>query len=256
MTTAIVPISKTKLYLAWLEIEAGQTTHKTASGKDVTVNRDKDGRFATSPDSKDSKSQETKENRIIREYATAKTEEQVNEAITKRVIYRPPAEFMGKKEPGRLTQESVKFLKKHNYEIEIVLDDPETGFTAFALKSKDPGKTMLAFTGSNDVNDWRNNVQGEVGRVQFEANKKDIEKAIKKLKQETGEDKIQLSGHSLGGALAQITASEFPEDVSVVRTYNSPKVDITTAKKFITTTEAKKTRAAESCSLRQRGRYC
>lgn len=154
------------------------------------------------------------------EFDRATSPDQIREVLTKRVVYQSAAKLEGKQTKGFLEKNHIKVLK--------TFDDPATGFSAAAFDVD--GMVQLTFTGTNDNTDWDNNFKGEIGRTQFDANKKDIEKFLKE--QNAQGIKPAISGHSLGGALAQIVASEYPDSISSVTTYNSAGILRSTAQKI------------------------
>ena len=91
---------------------------------------------------------------------------------------------------------------------------------------------VVAFRGT-DMNDFSEAVVDllvdldprGVGYQQWEVNKKIIQKNLTKLQLQFGK-KIVLVGHSLGGALAQITGANFPSLIREIVTFQSPAVNI------------------------------
>lgn len=224
------------------EIEAANAKEYDAPWlkENKTVMRDNSGQFASrsanaindDPIRLSVESLKTEEARqLAQDIDFAKTPEAINEVVTKRIAYLNPQEVMGNESMSEKTQYGLQFLADKGIEVKDVLNDPETGFNAFGVKNKD-GTRQLVFTGSNDQKDWdQNKWDNEVGRTQFEANKDDIQAILESAIAESGQ-KSRVSGHSLGGALAQITASEFPEMISKVDVYNSASISTETATKY------------------------
>ncbi|MEM9121501.1 MAG: DUF4157 domain-containing protein [Cyanobacteria bacterium P01_F01_bin.56] len=80
---------------------------------------------------------------------------------------------------------------------------------------------VIAFEGSKEILDWIEDANAEgIGAKQFQKSKRLIEKEIVNLG-----GKVDVTGHSLGGALAQITAATFPQNVSKVITFQAPGID-------------------------------
>lgn len=170
--------------------------------------------------------------RLANDLSFVETPEQLDEAITKRIAYLDPQEVEGGVDRSEKTQWALDFLDSKGLEVSTVLNDPSTGFNAYGISSKDKKEQKLVFTGSNDEKDWEQNKHdSEVGRTQFEANRKQIKDFLVRSLKESGR-KAQVTGHSLGGALAQITVSEFPELISAATIYNSASITKDTAKKF------------------------
>ena len=84
--------------------------------------------------------------------------------------------------------------------------DKDTGSSGTAFKDKDTGEVILAYTGTNLDNDkWNDAVKTDFGRIALGLGNGHIDPARKfyeKIRAEYGDD-IILTGHSLGGNLAQ-----------------------------------------------------
>jgi len=84
--------------------------------------------------------------------------------------------------------------------------DKDTGSSGTAFKDKDTGEVILAYTGTNLDNDkWNDAVKTDFGRIALELGDDHVDPARKfyeKIRAEYGDD-IILTGHSLGGNLAQ-----------------------------------------------------
>ena len=84
--------------------------------------------------------------------------------------------------------------------------DKDTGSSGTAFKDKDTGEVILAYTGTNLDNDkWNDAVKTDFGRIALGLGNGHIDSARKfyeKIRAEYGDD-IILTGHSLGGNLAQ-----------------------------------------------------
>jgi hypothetical protein len=95
-------------------------------------------------------------------------------------------------------------------------------------------KPILAFRGTDFslnfrevIADWKTNLglqqtEGldQIGEAQFHSNQALIEKIIDGFS-----EKVIVTGHSLGGALAQITACAYPDRVSRIVTFQSPGIN-------------------------------
>ena len=84
--------------------------------------------------------------------------------------------------------------------------DKDTGSSGTAFKDKDTGEVILAYTGTNLDNDkWNDAVKTDFGRIALGLGNGHVDPARKfyeKIRAEYGDD-IILTGHSLGGNLAQ-----------------------------------------------------
>ena len=84
--------------------------------------------------------------------------------------------------------------------------DKDTGTSGPAFKDKDTGEVILAYTGTNLDNDkWNDVVKTDFGRIALGLGNGHVDPARKfyeKIRAEYGDD-IILTGHSLGGNLAQ-----------------------------------------------------
>lgn len=124
-------------------------------------------------------------------------------------------------------------LSQFGYQIDQQFSDSKTGFQALGLTSTTPGKPpVLVFRGINDATDdvAVSDAKG-IGVTQYEANKAAVAAWIAKVTQATGQ-KPDLIGHSLGGALTQLAATDFYNQIGNVVTFNSPGVSDATATKF------------------------
>lgn len=91
-------------------------------------------------------------------------------------------------------------------------------------------RPVLAFRGTNDLKDLIDDLRPEgVGAMQLATNEGLIANALVTLQ---GHDKgVAVTGHSLGGALAQMVAARFPDLVSKVVTFQSPGIPAAMATK-------------------------
>ena len=118
------------------------------------------------------------------------------------------------------------------YKIDQTFVDPTTGFQAVGLTSLTPNKpTVLVFRGTDEaIDDVANSDPNGIGANQFTANKAAIGAWLTKVGTPTV--KPDIVGHSLGGALAQLTAAEFTSAIGNVVTFDSPGVNTATATQF------------------------
>ncbi len=146
---------------------------------------------------------------------------------------------------GRLRPQVEALLDQQGYAINQVFDNPNTSFQALALRSKDGSKPpVLVFQGSAasgnsaDVGDFATNADPRgVGFSQFFANKQVIQAWLITI---THDQKLNpqglkpdVTGTSLGGALTQWTASEFPTLINSAISFQSTGIAQDAAHKFI-----------------------
>lgn len=121
-------------------------------------------------------------------------------------------------------------LSQIGYKIDQSFDDPSTGFHAVGLISTKPDQPpILIFRGLNDDKD--NLAVGDkiaIGFNQFSVNKTALQNWLTQVTQDTTKNPNRLPpdllGHSLGGALAQITTAEFTSLMGNLVTFNSPGI--------------------------------
>jgi serralysin len=153
----------------------------------------------------------------------------IYETIAKRLVYFP--------NPTQNSQ-AVAFLNATGYQVDRTFDDPTTGFQALALTSVTPDKPpVLVIRGTDGLNDDAALTDSRgVGFNQFEANKTAIGNWLTQISQDTNKNPRGLLpdvlGHSLGGAIAQRTVTEFINLLGETITFNSPGIDRTTADIF------------------------
>ncbi|MBD1829431.1 calcium-binding protein [Microcoleus vaginatus GB1-A2] len=129
-------------------------------------------------------------------------------------------------------------LSAAGYQIDRTFDDPGTGFHAIGLISTTPDKPpVLVFRGTDSpVDDVANADKRGVGFSQFEANKQALGNWLTQISQDTAKNPSRLPpdllGHSLGGALTQLAATEFTSTIGDIVTFNSPGVAQSTVNTF------------------------
>ncbi|MEG4496566.1 calcium-binding protein [Microcoleus sp. F10-C6] len=129
-------------------------------------------------------------------------------------------------------------LSAAGYKIDRTFDDPGTGFHAIGLISTTPDKPpVLVFRGTDSpVDDLANTDKRGTGFNQFEANKQALGNWLTQISQDTAKNPSRLPpdllGHSLGGAITQLAATEFTSAIGDVVTFNSPGVAQTTVNSF------------------------
>jgi serralysin len=125
------------------------------------------------------------------------------------------------------------FLALSGYTIDQVFNDPTTGFQAIGLVSTTPTKPpVLVFRGVDALNDDPASADARgVGFSQFAANRTAIAAWLAKFND--APLKPDLVGHSMGGAIAQIAAADFTEQIgNNITTFNAPGVNTTTVTQF------------------------
>jgi serralysin len=119
------------------------------------------------------------------------------------------------------------FLNSVGYRIDRSFDDPTTGFHAVGLVSTTSDKPpVLVFRGTDGASD--DSALGDrraIGFNQIEANRSAISDWLTRIAQDASNPDRLLPdaiGHSLGGALAQLTAAQLTSLVGDIVTFNSP----------------------------------
>ena len=129
-------------------------------------------------------------------------------------------------------------LTAAGYRVDRTFDDPATGFHAIGLISTTPDKPpVLVFRGSDEaIDDLANGDKRGIGFNQFEANKQALGNWLTQISQDTTKNPNRLPpellGHSLGGAIAQLAATEFTSAIGDVVTFNSPGIAQSTVNTF------------------------
>jgi serralysin len=125
-----------------------------------------------------------------------------------------------------------KVFENQGYTVNRVFDDPANEFQAVGLSSKDGSKSpVLVLPGGRAGN------PRSVGDDEFTANKQAIQDWIGSITNDKQANpqglKPDVTGASRGGALTQLTASEFPTLIGSAVSFVSPGIDRETADKFI-----------------------
>jgi len=129
-------------------------------------------------------------------------------------------------------------LSAAGYQIDRTFDDPATGFHAIGLISTTPDKPpVLVFRGADSpVDDVAIADRRGAGFNQFEANKQALGNWLTQISQDTAKNPRRLPpdvlGHSLGGALTQLAATEFTSTIGDIVTFNAPGVEQSTVNTF------------------------
>lgn len=132
-----------------------------------------------------------------------------------------------------------EFPKSKFYQdYDLVIKIGERRFQAILLKPKEKSeklKPILAIRGTepDSISSFlkssllNNFNEASVGENQFKEN----EPIIKELLEQAG-DKVVLTCHSLGGAVAQIITANYPEKIEKLITFQSPGIDQKTVEKL------------------------
>lgn len=130
------------------------------------------------------------------------------------------------------------FLNSVGYRIDRSFDDPTTGFHALGLVSTTPDKPpVLVFRGTDGLSD--DPALGDrraIGFNQFEANRTEISDWLTQIAQDgSNPDRLlpDAIGHSLGGALVQLTGAQLTSQTGNLVTFNSPATSLTTVDAFL-----------------------
>ena len=154
----------------------------------------------------------------------------VYEALAKSII------FLNQK-PNAQNQVS-RFLDTNGYYIDRIFDDKETGFYAIGFGSSDPTKPpVLVFRGTDFIDgDAMFSASRDIGLPEFEKNKDHLKNWLTEIGQDTAKNPSKLLpdvvGHSWGGAIAQIAATEYTSLTGDIFTFNSPGVSASIASNF------------------------
>ena len=133
-------------------------------------------------------------------------------------------------EDEKVLETVVRKMKgKYPNRLEYLRDfyDKDTGSSGTAFKDKDTGEVILAYTGTNPDNDkWNDAVKTDIGRIALGLGDGHVDPARKfyeEIRAEYGDD-IILTGHSLGGNLAQWIALHYNVQKTII--YNPAPLHI------------------------------
>ncbi|MEG3940755.1 DUF2974 domain-containing protein [Microcoleus sp. S36b_A3] len=154
----------------------------------------------------------------------------VYEALAKSIV------FLNQKPNAQ--NDVARFLDTNGYYIDRIFDDRETGFYAIGFGSSDSrNPPVLVFRGTDFIDgDTMFSDSRDIGLPEFEKNKDSIKSWLTEIGQDTAKNPSKLLpdivGHSWGGAIAQITATEYTSITGDIFTFNSPGVSTTTFNAF------------------------
>jgi serralysin len=134
----------------------------------------------------------------------------------------------------QFSQTVDEFLNRTGYKLDQSFNDAGTGFQAFGLVPVSPDKPPVLFIRgtSEPIDDLANHDPRGIGWNQFDANREAIAAWLIEIAQVT-QQKPDIVGHSLGGAIAQIVATELINLIGEVVTFSSPGTSHTIAQQFV-----------------------
>ncbi|EPR30943.1 hypothetical protein dsat_1070 [Alkalidesulfovibrio alkalitolerans DSM 16529] len=149
----------------------------------------------------------------------------------------PNRSVYGENEPREAYDSQLFSEITKDYNILAVEEDGATGLAAVLLQDKsDPSRKVLAFRGTEiggkvggkpdgntDMGDMSANAAILTGRTPEQA--KAASRLLERYREEgliSAEDRLDLTGHSLGGFIAEYVAATNPESVNAAVTFNSP----------------------------------
>ncbi len=126
----------------------------------------------------------------------------------------------------QLNTQQKQLLKKFGYQAEPSIDGPN-GFEMRVFLPSNPeySHPIIAFRGTEftSLKDLQTDLAPKgVGYSQFQANQRRIEQALQRTSKH---GRAWVTGHSLGGALAQLTAAKYSAQIARVITFQSPGID-------------------------------
>ncbi|MEM7367673.1 MAG: hypothetical protein AAF587_03660 [Bacteroidota bacterium] len=129
----------------------------------------------------------------------------------------------------QISAEQVDRLRSEGFEDDIQTIEGEEGFQmTFIVPQPGSGRNpMLAIRGSEDgtdmYKDWGSDMDyHQVGDRQFNANRERIAQVIEYLCQNSETGQIDLTGHSLGGGLAQTIMAHHTRQIARLTTFAAP----------------------------------
>lgn len=173
------------------------------------------------------------------DFSKVKTDAQIAEVLAKKIAYVDFNELLNPDTQNAKAIKSQAFLKEHGLIIDQIIQDTESGLDALGLKSVLGDTSKLIFRGTQEFADVVEDLTGTIGENQFGKGVDSIRSVLEMLQRESGK-KVDVYGHSLGGALAQIATANFPEMVNREADFNSPGV---------TRREVEKLKAAQAAGV-------
>jgi len=132
---------------------------------------------------------------------------------------------------------AVKTFSNLGYKVDKVFNDTSTGFYAVGLVSTIGKPPVLSIRGTGDPLDFLDDLNPiSIGFGQSITSKNEVGQWLKGVKSSLDNPFKALPdviGHSLGGALAQLIATDFTSSVGEVVTFNSPGIAVWQKLEFI-----------------------
>jgi pimeloyl-ACP methyl ester carboxylesterase len=128
---------------------------------------------------------------------------------------------------GEIAAADLAVITANGYVVDRVFNDPVTDFQAVGLRSTDPTRPpLLVFTGTSSTLDEQDNRNPQgVGFLQFTQNQAALATWLRAIATDITKNPQRLlpdlTGHSYGGAIGQLTAATFPTLISEIVTFNS-----------------------------------
>ncbi|MDA9774601.1 hypothetical protein N9B82_06550, partial [Saprospiraceae bacterium] len=148
----------------------------------------------------------------------------MDEFTAHQIAYKSPEDLIG---GAGLSPQEREILENGGYDPDnIMVQTGPNGFQATLIMPMEEGVApMLAIRGTADLAGVITDIDPEqVGDLQYKNNAETIAGMI-----EAAGGKVDLSGHSLGGAMAQIIAAHHTSSVGRVTTFQSPGISSETA---------------------------
>ena len=111
-----------------------------------------------------------------------------------------------------------------------IVDDPRTGFRATRfdpIEGREGVNPVVAFRGTAGFQGIRTDMDGQIGRSQYNANRPAIDRLMN-----GDHGKVVATGHSLGGSHAQQAGNDHLGDLAGVSTFQAPGIDAVNARSF------------------------
>lgn len=167
---------------------------------------------------------QVKTEKTIKDLSQAVGEEAWEQILTQDYAYRDV-------KIGDIVPQPDHMNRRVKLKIEDILED-KSGFRALVLvpASPEPGQTILPrprliFRGTiPHIENFFDDMNKEIGMRAFQRNETKIGKTLTALEKKYGV-KPEVSGHSLGGSMAQLTAAHFPDLISKCVYYNAPGIN-------------------------------
>lgn len=155
----------------------------------------------------------------------------LNEFIAKTLAYRDPTLEVGAK--GGYSEYDHEMLAAWGYQVgsddgELAhLKDEHTGLRATRFDALDPESdkhSIMAFRGTKDFGGMRSDVRAGIGRDQYVEDRSAIREMMARGAARSEDGMVDVTGHSLGGALASIATADNAQMVNALHTYQGAGV--------------------------------